>query len=113
TFIIVLFYTLSMPYALMLAWFDFLVHFLMDRIKASPNLLGQYQAITKEEYGRLTDAIAQAKWNNNDRALAKINQDFQKRKKSNKYFWWSLGFDQMVHHLTDIVIIAMIIMYLT
>lgn len=28
---------------------------------------------------------------------------------SNKFFWWSLGLDQMVHHLTHYIIIYLII----
>lgn len=32
-----------------------------------------------------------------------------KRIKSNTYFWWALGLDQMVHHLTHYVFIAMIV----
>lgn len=48
--------------------FDFVVHFLQDRLKASPNLLGRWKA-------------------------------------DNKFFWWALGQDQMVHHLTHYAII--------
>lgn len=54
--------------------FDFVVHFIMDRIKASPALLGCY--------------------------------DIKDRR-----FWWSLGFDQMVHHLTHYVIIYIVFLY--
>jgi len=53
-------------------WFlpvaDFIMHFLQDRVKASPNILGRW-------------------------------------KPDNKYFWWALGQDQMVHHLTHYWII--------
>lgn len=51
---------------------DLVVHFSMDRIKASPNILNRF-------------------------------------KPDNKFFWWCLGFDQMVHHLTHYFIIWMII----
>lgn len=54
--------------ALQLAGFDFTAHFLIDRVKASPKMLGRY---TPE----------------------------------NKYFWWALGADQALHHLTSIAII--------
>lgn len=57
-----------------LAIFDFVIHFTMDRIKASPNLLNRFEI-------------------------------------SNKFFWWSLGFDQMVHHLTHYVIIFALVTY--
>ncbi len=51
-----------------LAVFDFVVHFIMDRIKASPDLLGQWSPAESQ-------------------------------------FWYALGLDQMVHHLTHYVII--------
>lgn len=52
---------------------DFVLHFMMDRIKASPNMLGRYKPDQKE-------------------------------------FWWTLGVDQMFHHLTHYLIIAILIM---
>lgn len=59
--------------AILLALLDFTIHGTMDRIKASPNLLGRY-------------------------------------KPENKLFWWSLGFDQMIHHLTHYGIIYIILL---
>ena len=56
-----------------LALFDFGIHFTMDRIKASPNLLGRF----KDMY--------------------------------DKKFWWCLGADQMVHHLTHYTIIYVLL----
>jgi len=59
-------------------WFlpviDFTVHFVQDRIKASPNLLGRW-------------------------------------KPDSKYFWWALGQDQMVHHLTHYYIIWILLIW--
>lgn len=57
--------------ALILAILDFSLHFAMDRIKASPKMLGRF-----------------------------TNTDPR--------FWWSLGFDQMFHHLTHYMIIYLI-----
>jgi hypothetical protein len=51
-----------------LALVDFGIHFLMDRTKASPHLLGRF-------------------------------------KPQEHYYWWVLGFDQMVHHLTHYFVI--------
>lgn len=51
-----------------LALFDFGIHFSMDRIRASPYLLGRFPSTTR-------------------------------------YFWWTLGLDQMVHHLTNYFVI--------
>jgi len=58
--------------AILAALFDFVIHFAMDRIKASPKLLGRY-------------------------------------KQDNPKFWWALGFDQMVHHLTHYLIIFAVV----
>lgn len=69
--------------AVLLGLFDFVVHFIMDRIKASPNLLGRYKLLSAAEYPGATLAA----------------------RKSNTYFWWALGFDQMVHQLSYLVII--------
>lgn len=58
--------------ALGLALFDFVVHFTMDRIKASPYLLGRF-------------------------------------KYPDKWFFYSLGIDQSVHHCTHYAIIAALV----
>lgn len=55
-----------------LAVVDLVIHFTMDRIKASPNMLNRFGL-------------------------------------DNKFFWWSLGFDQMIHHLTHYFIIYMLV----
>lgn len=70
--------------ALCLALFDATIHFMMDRIKASKKYLGRYKNLTAETYLTATDD----------------------QKKSNTYFYWSLGFDQMIHHLTDLTIVV-------
>ena len=51
---------------------DLTIHFVVDRIKASPKMLNRFSL-------------------------------------DNKFFWWSLGIDQMMHHLTHYFIIFMII----
>jgi hypothetical protein len=51
---------------------DLVVHFVVDRIKASPAALNRF-------------------------------------KPDNKLFWWTLGADQMLHHLTHYFIIWMIV----
>lgn len=69
--------------AFWVALLDFVLHFAMDRVKASPELLGRFEALTKETYPTATD----------------------EQKRSNTRFWWSLGLDQTVHHLTHYLII--------
>lgn len=86
TFAICLFYT-DLSWAVELAYFDFLIHFIMDRIKADQQLLGRYKPLTKDTYPT-ADAAA---------------------KRSNDRFWWSLGFDQAVHHLTHYAIIGCLV----
>ena len=72
TLIIALFFVNTFLTALFIAFLDMIIHFIMDRIKASPKLLGRYT----------------------------IKQ---------KQFWWSLGFDQMIHHLTHYFIIFILL----
>lgn len=68
TFCIMMWLTGNFYVSAGLGLFDFSVHFVMDRIKASPRLLGRW-------------------------------------KPDSPYFWWSLGFDQMIHHLTDLFVV--------
>ena len=79
---------------------DFVIHFIMDRIKASPNMLGRYSALSKTEMMELT-------------CIPKLTDDARNARdrilKENTYFWWSLGFDQMVHGMTDLFIIWLIL----
>ena len=62
----------SLEIAFCLAFLDFVVHFVMDKIKADHRLLGRFKP-------------DQAK------------------------FWYSLGLDQMVHHLTHYFIIYYVV----
>lgn len=69
--------------ALIFAVFDICVHFIMDRIKADKKLLGRFKPLTAETY-----------------PTANYEQ-----KKHNFYFWVLLGADQLVHHITDLVVV--------
>lgn len=80
-------------YALALGYIDFMIHFVMDRIKVHPKLLGRWKALDADSY-----------------VVAKRYDD-KKRLKSNQFFWYALGFDQMIHHLTDLLIIYFILVY--
>jgi len=90
---------LSTFQAFLLGALDFTIHFIMDRIKASPKMLGRYAALSKNEMY----AIIHRQRNNG------LMPDDKELLKSNVLFWWSLGLDQMVHHLTDILIIYLIV----
>jgi Protein of unknown function (DUF3307) len=73
---------------------DFVVHFTMDRIKASPYLLGRFKALSAAEYIALQ---------------SKGPAEREAKLKSNTYFWVSLGIDQMVHHVTHYAIIYILL----
>jgi hypothetical protein len=84
-------------FPLWMASLDFVLHFVMDRLKAGPKWLGRHKPLTGPEYERFLE-------------LAKDGpieaQVYSKKKiRGNKFFWWSLGLDQMVHHLTHYLII--------
>ena len=81
---------------------DLTIHAVTDIIKASPYLLGRYQLVGNREVKAAIKGFRfksdRTKFLNRLRA---INRD-------QKYFWWALGADQMVHHLTNIGIIYLI-----
>src|ERR1700677_369679 len=89
-----------------LAIIDMVLHFIMDRIKASPDLLGRYQAITKADFYANYEKMAklEAKFNRSSDHEEKcaLQEEFEDSKnswavtmRSNVLFWWSLGLDQM------------------
>lgn len=73
--------------ALHMSLLDFSCHFIMDRIKADPDLLGRFKPLTKETYYGASE----------------------EQKRSNRWFWWSLGIDQFVHQLTHLLIIYLLV----
>jgi len=64
----------TIPSLWWLAIVDFVVHFSIDRIKASPNLLNRWEV-------------------------------------TSPCFWWVLGADQLLHHLTNYAFIYIIVTY--
>lgn len=76
--------------------FDVKIHFIVDRVKASPKLLGRFKALSAKEYGNILSYQCDQ---------ATMDRVDAGRIKSNTYFWWALGADQMAHHLTHYVII--------
>jgi len=104
TFIISFIFGLSLAQSILVATLDFSIHFVMDRIKASPKMLGRFNSLSKNEMLNLL--------NNNicPGELAPCDEEKKKQVlKSNVLFWWALGVDQLVHHLTDILLIYLII----
>lgn len=108
TYWIVLIYSWDFKLAVALALFDFTVHFGMDRIKAGRRYLGRFKPLSPTEYANMKGYIA------NEEAMSdlygKIPPGAAKQALwHNKFFWWALGFDQMVHHLTHYVIIFILL----
>ncbi len=86
------------PSLMWLALVDFAIHFMMDRIKAGPKYLGRFKALSGKEMLNILsykDTIGLDK--------------FKPQLVSNVFFWWSLGLDQMIHHLTHYFIVYMIV----
>lgn len=99
----------------LLATFDFTIHFIMDRIKASSTLLGRYESLSKQEFKGLSESYAMVKYADShtcpiikEQGMIEKNR-IEARFKSNVYFWWALGADQLVHHLTDIAVVAILV----
>lgn len=90
--------------ALGLALIDGTIHFFMDRIKAGWKYLGRFKSLSKDEYA---DAKKESMRPTRTGGILPDwdKQDAQRKLRDNKLFWWSLGFDQMVHHLTDYFVI--------
>ena len=92
-------------YAPWLALLDMTLHFIMDRIKASPDMLGRFEALSKKEAVKLMTEGVTPK----NPFKASSSADIAKVWKSNTLFWWCLGIDQMVHHLTHYLVIYLIL----
>jgi hypothetical protein len=85
----------SVPTALAIALFDAVIHFFMDRIKASPRYMGRWKPLTAAEYVAAEKNVKRGFW-----IYPKDDDDPPTKLRGNRLFWIALGFDQMVHHLT-------------
>ena len=93
-----------------LATFDGCIHFIMDRIKASPKLMGRWKAMSAYEYQLAQINISNSIMNPDNFEYEGIRA--KKQIEANRYFWWALGFDQMIHHLTHYSIIWYVVTHL-
>lgn len=97
-------------YAPWLALLDMVAHFIMDRIKASPDMLGRFKALSANEYREIAyEQEHYVKKFPGTQTSLNMQEDFNKKLKSNVLFWWCLGIDQMVHHFTHYGIIFLIL----
>jgi hypothetical protein len=87
TFLIVLAWQPAMwSLCVLLPVVDFVVHLTMDRIKADSQLLGRWKSLCRHDVA-VGQPVTEAQW------------------RTNAFFWWSLGLDQAIHHLTHYGII--------
>jgi hypothetical protein len=97
--------------ALILGVLDFILHLTIDRLKASPNLGGRFKALDSTNYPGVK-AMSEGDFLG---AQVTGEEKVQKqiwaveRLKSNTYFWWALGADQGLHHLTHYLIIYLLL----
>jgi hypothetical protein len=91
-----------------LALVDFVIHFGMDRIKASPKLMGRWKALSAKDYRSMTTSVQDFTGSGNAE-LELGAKTYRKFLRGNTLFWIALGFDQMVHHLTHYFIIWMLV----
>ena len=93
--------------ALGCALLDFVVHFVMDRVKASPNLMGRWKALSAGEY---RSAARMAEYDGTDPELVGAARFGRQLLRHNTLFWNCLGIDQLVHGLTDLAVVALIVL---
>jgi hypothetical protein len=106
TWVIVLYLRPSLGWQL--ALFDFCVHFTMDRIKASPKLMGRWKPLSPDEYRQAQFDLKLTGSPHRDETASRKGQAKYKLR-GNRLFWDALGLDQMVHHLTHYVVIWMLV----
>lgn len=87
---------------------DMIIHFVMDRIKAGPRYLGRFKALSGNEMKCIIKNM-QPFLNERDEIDTSIKNKYEKQIRHNTYFWWSLGLDQMVHHITHYAIILILL----
>jgi len=94
--------------ALPLALLDASIHFVMDRIKAGRKYLGRFKPLTATQYLGYEHLLSLPEYHGTKNPEG---PDFTKKVEARKaiqgntFFWWSLGLDQMVHHLTHYICI--------
>lgn len=90
-------YSLALPLALL----DGTIHFIMDRIKAGPKYMGRWKPLTAQEYRNCLD-LSKSHW-------PPTSAQAEAHLKGNTFFWWALGFDQAIHHLTHYLCIYLLV----
>lgn len=97
------------PHLWWLALVDLVTHFVMDRIKAGQKYLGRFKALSGAEIKPILDNIG-GRVHADDDLDKSIRHDWRRQLRDNVFFWYSLGLDQMVHHLVHYYIIFVLVM---
>lgn len=108
TAVIALFFVTSMPALIGISLLDGAVHFIVDRVKASPDLGGRWTALSKREMMQVLENMQYYKDHPSpNTGMTQIQEEA--KLKSNQIFWWALGADQMAHHLTHYLLIYLML----
>ncbi|NJO48155.1 MAG: DUF3307 domain-containing protein [Leptolyngbyaceae cyanobacterium RM2_2_4] len=116
TFLIALYFK-DWQVAAWLGALDMLIHSGVDYVKANPSLGGRFKALTKETYmmsHNMSQGLSMVDGSPMPKEISEKDLETYKelgRKdlKSNVYFWWALGADQLAHHLTHYLLIWIIL----
>ena len=96
------------PHLWWLCLVDISIHFVIDRIKAGPKYLGRYKPLFGKEFIEAHRIVNEPKYTG--RTLKLMQNEARRKLKDNLYFWIALGFDQMIHHLTDLYVVYVLVM---
>lgn len=101
TFLIALYFK-SWEASLALGLLDMAIHSTVDWVKANPSIGGRFAALSKNEMKNILSYLP---------TLGKegVEEKFGAQLKSNTFFWWALGADQLAHHLTHYLLIWIIL----
>jgi hypothetical protein len=104
TWLIVCWFTTHAWLVALVVGLDVVLHFTMDRFKAGSKWMGRWKPLTGDQYTAMRAVLA------GKTAGAPFPLEVAKeRLRGNTLFWWALGIDQMFHHLTHYLIIALIL----
>ena len=89
---------------------DFVVHFVMDRLKAGPKYLGRFKPFRGDDYAQ---ALRRTEVYRRTKSMGRVPEaayvEAHRAVRDNALFWQSLGLDQGVHHLCHYLIIYLLI----
>lgn len=105
TFLIALYFK-NWQTAALLGALDMTIHSVVDWVKANPSMGGRFSALSKKEAMKLMETGITPK----TPFAPSSPEEIEATWKSNTYFWWALGADQLAHHLTHYLLIWLILL---